>query len=58
MRLRSGDGNIGDFNAIITEAEGHSTPAWEAAGLIGVQLLVIGREYLGYLLRWALMMSE
>lgn len=37
MRLRSGDGNIGDFNAIIALRK-LLTRSWGAAGLIGVSI--------------------
>lgn len=50
MRLRSGDGSIGDFNAIIVE--GHSTRSWKLLALSAVNCSL---GYLGYLLRWALM---
>ena len=38
MRLQSGEGSIGDFNAII--AEGHPARSWKLFGLIGGQLLL------------------
>lgn len=38
MRLRSGDGSIGDFNAIIVVK--HSTLSWKPVGLIRGQVLL------------------
>lgn len=38
MRLRSGDGSIGDFNAII--AVKHSTLSWKHTGLIRGQVII------------------
>ncbi len=50
MRLRSGEGSIGDFNAII--AVGRSPRSWTLLALSADNYLV------GYFLGWTLLMAE